>query len=164
MLTDTQVSNLAAAVHALRPDWNLRSLTTFVGDKLRVRAFRDVAVALAWVATDEQTKTPARVLEAGPWWRANSEDKTIRPPRKDEDCPLHMGNWATNCAGCASDRLAGETTLPPEFRHPDRDSHIARARAELASARTRLCTHGIARNVCADCPTDPTDHPNEETA
>ena len=41
---------------------------------------------------------------------------------------------------------------------------VQQARAAIRAARETCCDHGIARNVCADCPTDPTDHPTEETA
>lgn len=154
MLDETQVARLAAAANSLRPDWPLRSLQSFIANRLVARAYRDVALALTWIATDPKTETPARVLEAGPWWKAtNTERETPRPPRKAEECPIHAGNWRDNCHGCASDRLADTDTTPPELRRPDRENHLARVRAELAATRARLCGHGVERTraKCADC-------------
>ena len=154
MLTDTQISNLAAAAHSLRPDWPLKSLTTFIANNLQARAYRDVAVALAWVGADEKTQTPKRVLSAGPWWKSGGEESTwVRPPRKDESCPLHPGNYATACHGCRADQLAGDRTLPPELRRPDASNHAQRARAEVRAATARCCSHGIdrARGKCTQC-------------
>lgn len=69
-MTETEIERIAAAINALRPDWPVPSLKTLMKSKLYARARRDVAVALAWVACDSDTKTPARVLESGPWWQA----------------------------------------------------------------------------------------------
>src|SRR5690606_24893959 len=41
---------------------------------------RDVAVAMAWVAADPESKTPARVLEAGPWWAATGHGDNPETP------------------------------------------------------------------------------------
>ena len=54
-LTKTEAERLAAAANALRPDWPVSSLLTYLS-KHKARAYRDVAVALAWIATDPQTK------------------------------------------------------------------------------------------------------------
>lgn len=75
-MNEAQIKRLAMAVSDLRPDWLGSSLTTFITRHLAKRPYRDVAVALTWVATDMNpdgtpvTDTPARVLENGPWWRA----------------------------------------------------------------------------------------------
>ena len=70
-MTEVKPSRTAAAISALRPDWpaaSSRSLLT--RPELKNKPRRDVAVALTWVACERDTKTPARVIEAGPWWRA----------------------------------------------------------------------------------------------
>ena len=66
----TEIERLAGAANKLRPDWPWKSLVTFIELHMMDRAYRDVAVALAWVACDPATKTPKRVLESGPWWQA----------------------------------------------------------------------------------------------
>lgn len=72
MTTHDERQRLAAMANALRPDWPLKSLYTLLTDDdvLVKRSYRDVAQALAWVGTDPQTKTPARLKEPGPWWGA----------------------------------------------------------------------------------------------
>lgn len=69
-MNEHEIERLAAAANALRPDWPAASLRTFIAKNLADRPRRDVAVALAWVACEANTAKPARVLEAGPWWRA----------------------------------------------------------------------------------------------
>lgn len=69
-MNEHEIGRLAAAAHQLRPDWPANSLRTFITKNLADRPRRDVAVALAWIACEPNTATPARVLEAGPWWRA----------------------------------------------------------------------------------------------
>ena len=61
-----EASRLAAAAHALRPDWPAQSVLTLLGQTAGW-AYRDAAVQLAWLATDEETTTPARLLQDGPW-------------------------------------------------------------------------------------------------
>lgn len=70
---------IAAAMNAVRPDWPINSLRTLLDrPQLADRPRRDVFVALAWVACETATATPARVLEAGPWWRAALVDNSGR--------------------------------------------------------------------------------------
>lgn len=80
-MNENEIDRIAAAISQLRPDWPAASIATLIHrhPDLAARPRRDVAVALAWVACQAETATPARVLEAGPWWRAtNAEDSTAR--------------------------------------------------------------------------------------
>ena len=61
-----EATRLAAAAHALRPDWPAQSVLTLLG-QVAAWAYRDAAVQLAWLAADEETTTPARLLQDGPW-------------------------------------------------------------------------------------------------
>ena len=61
-----EAARLAAAAHALRPDWPAQSVLTLLG-QVAAWPYRDAAVQLAWLATDEETTTPARLLQDGPW-------------------------------------------------------------------------------------------------
>jgi hypothetical protein len=155
MLDNNEIQRLAGMGNALRPDWPARSLSTFIERNLSARTYADIAVALAWVATRTKTDTPRLLLEAGAWWKAAATEAghVPRPPRKAEECKTHAGQWANACHGCASDRLAGDRTTPPNLRRPDASNHLARVRAELAGVRANLCGHGIDRNrgKCADC-------------
>lgn len=69
-MNEHEIDRLASAFHVLRPDWPHASLRTFIAKNLAHRPRRDVAVALAWVASESNSATPARVLTAGPWWKA----------------------------------------------------------------------------------------------
>ena len=117
-LTDVEASRIADAIAALRPDWPARSLRHFVAGKLRGYAFADALVALAVVAADPTSETPARVLEPGPWWtatRANRTDTTYRPGPDGNPCtvPGHEHERSDRCRLCRAEDLAGtETTAP----------------------------------------------------
>lgn len=76
-MNETERDRIAAAIHQLRPDWPASSLRTLLDrPTLKDRPRRDVAVALTWVACESKSQTPARVLEAGPWWQAASTEGT----------------------------------------------------------------------------------------
>lgn len=77
-MNENERDRIAAAVHNLRPDWPTPSLRTLLDrPQLKDRPRRDVAVALVWVACESQSQTPARVLEAGPWWQAAGIDGAV---------------------------------------------------------------------------------------
>lgn len=101
MLTKTEAERLAAAAHALRPDWPVSSLLTYLS-RHKASAYRDVAVALAWIATDAQTKTPARLDEAGPWWKATQADSPTTTVHVRPRCVDHPTQDALACPECAS--------------------------------------------------------------
>ncbi|MQB00516.1 MAG: hypothetical protein GEU78_09535 [Actinobacteria bacterium] len=79
-MNETERDRIAAATNALRPDWPLRSIRTFIDDNLRARGYRDTAIAMAYIACDPETKTPKRVLEAGPWWTAATTNRATSTP------------------------------------------------------------------------------------
>lgn len=120
------------AVAALRPDWPIKSLRTFITVHLADRAFEDAAVAFTWVATRTPTKTPRLVLEPGPWWTVLNQAGAANPraPRPGDDCPLHPGNFPASCAGCRADRLAGdESPTSREFAPATAETRAAAAQA-----------------------------------
>lgn len=123
-MNDTEIKRLAHAVNELRPSWPISSLTTFIQRSLGNRIYRDAALALIWVALDVDaagnyvTKTPKRVLEFGPWWKAAEVAGTANqlnklPPKRTEECRTHIGQYADNCGGCRSDQIA-ESDYPEE--------------------------------------------------
>src|SRR5690349_10527813 len=74
-MNEVEISRIAAAISDLRPDWPAASIRSLLGrPELKNKPRRDVAVALTWVACEADSKTPARVIEAGPWWRAAALD------------------------------------------------------------------------------------------
>ena len=105
---------VAAAIHCLRPDWPVKSLMTFIGQKLANRPYSDVAVALTVVACDPKSRTPTRVLESGPWWEAATPKRagsqsTFVPEHSCPDHPQHR-SWA--CPECAAEAVPA----PPAAR------------------------------------------------
>ena len=113
-MTPGEIDRIAAAINMLRPDWPAASLRTLLArQELVHRPRRDVAVALAWVACESATLTPARVLEAGPWWRAAVADeaRTPTPPRRDESC-LTCGKRLDACI-CGERRTRPTRSAPP---------------------------------------------------
>ncbi len=99
MISRDETERLAAMANALRPDWPVKSLATFIGNELTRRTYREVAIALAWVATDPATDTPKRMLEAGPWWnasRAQAATVSVVVTR----CGDHPEHPAARCPAC----------------------------------------------------------------
>ena len=76
-MNEHEIQRIAAAMHVARPDWPAASVATLIRKKLGDRPRRDVFVALAWVASETNSATPARVLESGPWWKAAAADATF---------------------------------------------------------------------------------------
>lgn len=144
MPTENEIDRLAAMTNAMRPDWPTRSLRTHLAQHHATRPYRDLAVALAYVASDPNTKTPARLKEPGPWWKASAvEDATIT--YQTVKCPDHPDQRLGLCAPCAdlaapmpseiraAARAARRTAPKPTqpTRQPDPESvALARARAD----------------------------------
>ena len=121
MISRDEPGRLAAMANALRPDWPLKSLTTFIVNELTRRTYREVAIALAWIATDPATDTPKRMLEAGPWWnasRAQAATVSVVVTR----CGEHPEHPAARCPLCET---RGEV---------DHDAGVAAVREALAKA------------------------------
>src|SRR4051794_41915228 len=66
-LTDNDLSRLADMAHALRPQWDPRSVRAWLASNLRNRAAGDVAVGFAVVAVRSQNKKPAVIASSRPW-------------------------------------------------------------------------------------------------
>lgn len=106
-MNDHEIERIAAAMNQLRPDWPARSLQTLLSKPvLASRARRDVTVALAWVACESGTSTPARVLENGPWWRAAAVEGTLtrRHPKPDEACLTCGRDYGPTCCDRPTNR------------------------------------------------------------
>lgn len=156
-MNEHEAARIAAAMHHLRPDWPVKSLMTLLMTKLADRPRRDVAVALAWVACESNSATPARVLEPGPWWRAAlieaPNSMTRQPPKRDEQCPRHAGEWHDACRLCAAERIAKAEEEPSEPVEPQSTAsgYAAAIRGQLASFRASTCLHGTPIKRCAEC-------------
>lgn len=132
MLQRTEIERLAAMGNQLRPDWRIDSLQTLIRRDHAHRAYRDVAVVLAWIATDPTTVTPARMNEYGPWWAAVASAQGVAsidgiPRRDDARCDTHPWERANRCRACISEAKAG-----------DRDTDTDRAMRAVGVPRDRI--------------------------
>ena len=89
-MNQIQIERIAAALHALRPDWPIASLAKFVQDRAN-QPMTDLLVQLVLVAVDPETKTPARIDQDGPWKRALQiapQERTAPqvPRARPDDC------------------------------------------------------------------------------
>lgn len=125
-MNETQAHRLAAAVNQLRPEWPLASLSAFIHKNLIARAYRDAAVALTWVACDEESLTPARVLENGPWWKA-TQAQAGTVSTITTTCPSHPGQSAWNCQPCVEEAI----TDPDAIK-----AHAAKVKAAIPRRTT----------------------------
>lgn len=132
-MNEHEIDRIAAAVNVLRPDWPVNSLRTLLGRaELTHRPRRDVAVALIWVACDSDTKTPARVIENGPWWRAATaglaeEAHAPRPPKGTEACRL-CGRHLDRCT-------CGQQQTRPPSKAANAAQYAEQARAAIRGAK-----------------------------
>jgi hypothetical protein len=152
-MDDKQIGSLARAVAALRPDWPAASLASFLrarlldrtapAGELEARTYAEVALALAWVALCTKTQTPALVTRAGPWWKlagGTDEPKRWAPPRREEECPTHPGEWGgEQCRACAADRLVDQqATAPTQADLDDRGAGTDLHAEQLREAREAI--------------------------
>lgn len=106
-----EIQRIAAAMHAVRPDWRPDSLATFLTNHHAARPFRDLLIAGVVVAADERTQTPNLLNTHGPWWVAaqagtRAATPTVGPgaePRCTKDG--HEHELARNCRWCRSEAL-----------------------------------------------------------
>ena len=81
-----EIERLAAMAAGLRDDWRgsppdtLYSLRKFITTHLADRPFAMTAAQLAYVAALPDTKTPARVLQNGPWRHLTADVPIDRSP------------------------------------------------------------------------------------
>lgn len=123
-MNDHELDLLAATFNIARPDWPTKSLRTFLAKNLASRPYRDVFVALAWIACEPRTATPARVLEAGPWWQAAAVEGRLVPRHPSPVTACH------NCGGEMSDSCCDAPSRRPQ-PSSDYAQHAATARALL---------------------------------
>lgn len=161
-MNENEIERIAAAVNQLRPDWPTASLRTLLGrPELVNRPRRDVAVALSWVACEAESKTPARVLGAGPWWQATSVEggTSPRPAPFGERC-RHCTMTRDHCFGedhvfLSNDdyntgrRIAESDGPIPRgpFANVSHDALVVAASLRAEMERLR-CEHGIDVRKC----------------
>lgn len=129
-MDETQIARLAGMANQLRPDWPINSLITGIRRDLGNRAYRDAAVALAWVAADPDTDVPKRVAENGPWWRAAAIEADKTAYNHITPCAGHPEHPATRCPLC--------TPTSDNLPTPERVAELA----ALAKANARRRAQG----------------------
>lgn len=136
MMEKRQGEAIAALMSALRADWDYPGCFAAVG-AVKDRNPHDVAMAAVRLCATTEAKTPAVLKIDGPHWREKvAPSLALFPPRKDEACPKHPGEWPGTCRGCASDRIAGELgQRPPRPPNPPPPDLLAAMRADIAAAK-----------------------------
>lgn len=169
-MNENEIERIAHAANALRPDWPVSSIRTLLSKpELAHKTRRDVAVALTWVACESASKTPARVLEAGPWWQAvNAEggQTAMRHPTREEACATCGHRYRDHADPRIGDHEYVSLDRVAKGRSAD---GIAAVREAFSEAAATLCGHGVDRTrvKCAECERpvpEPQPEPAEETA
>ena len=150
MLTRQEGERLAQAVHALRPEWPVGSLLTFIG-KRHARPLLDLTIELVWVAQLPETKSPARIDQDGPWKKATAAGSSVVKARTitDDDCAVcylprrapHDGHeWEPQHARTTGERMPDD--IKAAIAATPKPTHEAPApRAEPSPASDVLAGH-----------------------
>jgi hypothetical protein len=153
MIDKTEAEKLARAINALRPDWPTNSLMALLAE-LRRWPLRDLTVALAWVAVDQDvdgnyiSQTPARVKEQGPWIEDAERAAALAQARQRarEDAAqrkreiLQRQKTVAQCAICDQvgrlpDGGICRHDTPPNERAAQAKAHADPARAQIKPMR-----------------------------
>jgi len=112
MASHDEHQRIAAAMHAIRPEWNPVSLTTYLDRHMLAKPYADLLVAGVVVAMDPKTQTPKLLERHGRWWEAAAAangEVTKTPPREvpcDEEG--HTGT-IFRCPECRESKADPET-------------------------------------------------------
>lgn len=159
-MTKPQADAIAVLVHNLRTEWDTRGIMAALA-KCAHQPAADVALASIRAAMDPGAKTPGVIPTDGPHWAERLAPREApRPPRHDEQCPHHAGNYREGCHGCAADQKAG-TDSPSRPMEQRRVTVLAgQVRQALRTATASKCSHGIVPPAVCN---EPHDQPAEET-
>lgn len=124
--------------------------TNAVMGKLVGRDLATTAERVVIHAADPEAKTPGAVMR--PFKPKREESTTRVPPRREQECRRHPGEWSDACRICSAPkpRDADEPTPEPA------SNALALARAQLATTRANLCGHGTPTRNCNECSITPT--------
>lgn len=119
----TELDRLVAVFAAIRVDWPSRSIRTYLGENHQHSGAHGLLVAGAACYGDPLTKTPARLREAGPWWKAaqaasGEVDQTSAPPRHlpEDDRPPQPDEVAHRGAAVCRELLGDDETAATRQR------------------------------------------------
>jgi hypothetical protein len=136
-MTPAELDRAATIAATIRPDWPIASLKTWFAKWHQTndhRGYVDTLHAIVACYLDPRTSTPARLSEAGPWWRSAP---TTEPERK-----ITAGPEATVChKPVAADDGTPSRCLRliyPDEPHTCRQTRRSpQVEAEIAEARRR---------------------------
>jgi len=123
-LTKEQGQMLTTLALACRPvgapRWDAAGVMAAIG-KVAHLALADVILAVTRAASDRTAETPGVIAATNSthWRERVGESVRPSPPKLAEACPSHPAYPATNCGGCAADRLAGDPPPNPARRVTD---------------------------------------------
>jgi hypothetical protein len=120
MATDAELQRVAGAANKLRPEWPAKSVLTILRNHHADRVYADLAVAVAALAADPETETPARLGEPGHWWLATRHNAgrstvpAVGPGRGKRRCDRagHEHEAAAACRLCRAEIAAGDEPEP----------------------------------------------------
>ena len=142
MLTKEEAERLAQAINALRPDWHIPSLITFLGTNDRwKRPYRDLTLELVYVALDPASKTPARIDQDGPWTRLHQQTQASASadidPLKPSDCDIcgRPPNWRHIDHVYQPRDISGHGIPIPEPKRQELAELMAATELELTAAK-----------------------------
>ena len=117
MASREEIQRIAGAMNALRPDWRVSSLTTFLTDRCSARSYRALAIAAAAIATDPRCTTPNLLAQDGPWWAGAfqaSGEREFSPRPSDPSWPFcetpghPRVRPGTTCQRCEREAIADD--------------------------------------------------------
>lgn len=138
VITRDQAHTLASLAAACRPDnaptWDQPGILAALR-KVHDRPLAQVALATIRAAADPTAKSPGVIASTESiHWQEKLAAPTPRPPRGDEQCPLHPGQWRDRCSGCKADQLTGTSASEDKPVTPEE------ARNRLQQARQQITT------------------------
>lgn len=138
-VTREQAQMLATLAVAARPTgaprWDPAGVFAAIG-KIKQLALADVAMAVMRAAADRTLETPGAIanLRSSAWSERVTKAEQRQPPKRDEECHHHPGEWPDACRGCAADRLTAEQQTQDERRK----LHVVATEAPEAYRQARL--------------------------
>lgn len=112
------IANLAAASRPTGASrWDHAGIVAAVA-KVKHLALPDVVTAVMRAAADRTIETPGAIgnMRSSAWTERVTKPTGWRPPKIDEECARHPGEWPDTCRGCAADQHAGEARTNEERR------------------------------------------------
>jgi len=142
VITRDQAHALAFLAAACRPTnaptWDQPGILAALR-KVHDRPLAQIALATIRAAADPTAQTPGVIAatESIHWQEKLAATTTPRPPRGDEQCPIHPGQWRDRCSGCRADKLTGtERVVDKPVRTEQAMEHIREARAGIRTRPT----------------------------